>query len=99
MRLLLEIIMYIPRLLIGGLFLFLPGYVIATLIFYVLTPELLGSFNFNNLSLNFIYKLSAFEKLAFGGIAITVMFFVHEKTKWGEITNKILPFDRFNYYD
>ncbi len=90
MRLLLEIIMYIPRLLIGVLFLFLPGYVIATLIFYILTPEPLGSFNF-------IYNLPVFEKLAFVGIAIAVMFFVYEKTKWGEITNKILPFDHFNY--
>lgn len=101
MKLIFEILIYIPRLLIGGAFLLLPGYVIATLVIYLFSLKYLSLFNFDNYVslLGLIYKIPTLEKLFFVFISISITFYLYEKTKWGGLTNKILPFGHFNDYE
>lgn len=86
---------------IGGAMLLLPGYAVVTFVIYLFSLKFLYFFNFDNYIsfFGFIDNISALEKLTFLAILMGITFYLNEKTKWGELTNKILPFERFNYSD
>lgn len=86
---------------IGGAMLLLPGYLAGALVVYSFSLKSLSSFNFHNYIsfLGFIDRIPNFEKLFFIVIFIGITFLLYEKTQWGEMTKKVLPFRHINDYE
>lgn len=84
------LVLYIPRLLLTLILLLLPAYIIPSILFLVIFPDVL---QINDMvEFSYIERLSSIEQLVFATIGLMLLFKILD-TKYGEIIERVCPVD------